>query len=486
MIDRNNQLEGSVIVFSDITERKINEDAMRLAKNTAEAANRSKSLFLANMSHELRTPLNAILGFARLLLKDNRLDNKQKENLEIIHNSGKHLLNIIGEILEVAKLQAGKIEIMYSSFDFHSFLENVLFIFSNRAEAQGITFFTNDFTVLPQFIIGDEQRLRQVLFNLLSNALKFTEQGSISLHITFENNQLNFDIIDTGAGIKEEDLQLIFKAFEQAKSTQDQKEGAGLGLAITQELVTLMGGKVSVTSAIGSGTTFSVKLYISESSSGDISQKADSTNRILVDMYLKKFKVLIVDDIYENRSLLVQMMQHLGFKTCEAKNGLLAIKQLQEQKPDIIFMDIQMPKMNGYQAIEKIRAGTSNPKIPIVLISANVFEGEQDKAIEQGANAFIGKPIKESEVIIALETFLEVQFVSQDKKTDLDTFSRKILLYMSTEDKILMRQAAQELNANLMLSILARYEGKDTNSIDYLRQKINNYQYNDVIAYFSS
>jgi len=485
IIDKNNKLEGSVVVFSDITERKLNEDAMKLAKETAEAANRSKSLFLANMSHELRTPLNAILGFARLLLKDDRLDSQQKENLNIIHNSGKHLLNIIGEILEVAKLQAGKIEIMYNSFDFHAFLENIIFIFSNRAEAKGITFSTNDFSILPQFIVGDEQRLRQVLFNLLGNALKFTEKGSISLHITFENNQLSFHITDSGPGIDKEDLQLMFKPFEQAKSTQDQKEGTGLGLAITQELVRLMGGKISVKSSIGKGSIFSVKLHISESSKNDIAQKSHSINRVLEDKYFKKFKVLIVDDIDENRLLLVQMIEHLGFETCEAENGLFAIKQLQKQKPDIIFMDIQMPKMNGYQTIKEIRLGTFNPKIPIIFVSANVFEGEQDKALEHGANTFIGKPIKENEIITALETFLEVEFRSKEEKVDLDTYPQEILHYMRAEDKVTILQAAQELNVNLILSILARYEDKDPNSINYLRQKINNYQFNDVITYFS-
>ncbi|WP_373032359.1 ATP-binding protein [Sulfurovum sp.] len=486
IIGKNNQLEGSVIVFSDITERKIDEETMRRAKDSAEAANRSKSLFLANMSHELRTPLNAILGFAHLLLKDTHLHNKQKENLETIHNSGKHLLNIINEILEVAKLQAGKIEITNASFDFHGFLNNIVLIFSNRAEAKGLAFKTNDLTPLPQFIIGDEQRLRQVLFNLLSNALKFTEDGSISLHVTFDNNQLSVDIADTGMGIKEDELQLIFKPFEQAKSTQEQKEGTGLGLAITQELVTLMGGKISVTSVLNRGTTFSVKLYIPQSENGAIVQKAESLDRVLIKKHLKKFKVLIVDDIYENRSLLVQMVQYLGFETSEAEDGMMALQQLKDQKPDIILMDIQMPKMDGYQTIEEIRRGTVNPHIPIVLISANVFEEEQQKAREQGANAFIGKPIKEHDIIATLETLLDVQFTSPNDETPSNTSSAEAILHMSAEDKALMLKAARELNTNQMLSILTRYEGGDKSSLDSLRQKINNYQFSEIIAFFTS
>lgn len=485
IIDKYNGLEGTVVVFSDITQRKINEEAMQQAKENAEAANRSKSLFLANMSHELRTPLNAILGFAHLMLKDQDLQTTQKENLQTIHNSGKHLLNIISEILEVAKLQAGKIEINNSSFDFHSFLENILFIFVNRAEAKGITFLTNDFSSLPYYIDGDEQRLRQILFNLLGNALKFTKHGSITLDVNFKNNQLEFQIKDTGIGIKEEELQLVFKPFEQAKSTQEQKEGTGLGLAITQELVILMGGQISVSSVYGQGTTFSVKLYTTESSSGDILQKFDKTQSVLAPKYLKKFKALIVDDIYENRTLLVQVVNHLGFNTCEAENGLLAIEQLYNEKPDIILMDIQMPHMNGYEAIEEIRSGDINPNIPIVLISANVFEEEQKKALELGANAFIGKPVQESNIISALKKFLDVEFVSQAEISSQQVPTKALLESLSKTDKELLIQGAEELNANIITKVLVAYENIDASSVNYLRQKIYNYQFNEILDFLN-
>ncbi|MFT5661320.1 MAG: PAS domain S-box-containing protein [Sulfurimonas sp.] len=485
IIDKDNIAEGYVVVFSDITERKINEDLLLKAKDSAEAANRAKSLFLANMSHELRTPLNAILGFTQLLLKDERLESQQKENLDIIHNSGKHLLNLISEILEVAKLQAGKIEITNSSLNFHVFLENILFIFSSRAKEKGVAFYTNDFKFLPQFIIGDEQRLRQVLFNLLSNALKFTQTGSITLNVTYENNQLNFDVIDTGNGILEEELQLVFKPFEQAKSSKDQKTGTGLGLTITQELVTLMGGKISVSSTLGVGTKFSVKLYIPESLNAEIIEKVAKSNRVLADKYMQKFKVLIVDDIYENRLLIVQIVQYLGFQTCEAENGLLALEKFKEEKPDIIFMDIQMPVLDGYEAIKRIRSGSENSKIPIILISANVFEEEKEKALEQGANAFIGKPISESDVIFTLETFLELEFIPKAKNTPFDIFSKDLLLHITPEDKALIIKAAQDLNTTQTLSILMKYEATNLNSVTYLRQKTNDYQFNELISFFS-
>ena len=485
IIDKHNKLEGSVIVFSDITQRKIHEETMQRAKENAEAANRSKSLFLANMSHELRTPLNAILGFANMLLKEPEFTQKQKDNLEIIHNSGKHLLNIIGEILEVAKLQAGKIEITNNAFDFHGFLENILFIFTSRAKSKGVVFETNDFTSLPHFLNGDEQRLRQVLFNLLSNALKFTDKGRIRLEVKFETNQLEFKIIDSGSGIKKEDLPLVFKAFEQVKSAQIEKEGTGLGLAITQELVTLMGGKISVTSTYGEGTTFSVRLYIEESASGEIATKVDYPHCVLAEEFTKKYKVLIVDDIYENRLLLVQLVNYLGFETCEAEDGLKAIQQQKNEHPDMILMDIQMPHMNGYETVDAIRSGAINPNVPIVLISANVFEEEQAKAIESGANAFAGKPILERDIINLFKTFLNVTFVNRGDVVLEHVSKGSFLKDISDEEKALMVKAAQELDSQRLITMLDRYDGSDLDTLNSLRKMINGFEFNEMIAFLS-
>ena len=485
IVGKNNQLEGSVIVFSDITQRKIHEETLHKAKENAEAANRSKSLFLANMSHELRTPLNAILGFTNILLKEQEYTQKQKENLEIIHKSGTHLLNIIGEILEVAKLQAGKIEISNHPFDFHGFLENILFIFTSRSHSKGVAFETNDFSMLPHFLMGDEQRLRQVLFNLLSNALKFTEKGRIRLEVGFEANQLEFKIIDSGTGIKKEDISLVFKAFEQVKSSQIKKEGTGLGLAITQELVILMGGQITVSSVYGEGTTFNVKLYIEESSSGEIACKSDYPDSVLAEEFYKKYKVLIVDDIYENRLLLVQLVNYLGFETCEAEDGIDAIKQHENEAPDIILMDIQMPRMNGYEAIDAIRSGSCNPNVPIVLVSANVFEEEQRKALQFGANAFAGKPIREREIIDIFKKFLDLSFVNKSEQTSFNGANRQFLEEISVQERTLLIEAAQDLNSQQLIQFLETYRGADTHSINYLRQKINAYQFDDIISFLS-
>lgn len=485
IINKSNKIEGFVIVFSDITERRKNEKEMQTAKNNAEKANRSKSLFLANMSHELRTPLNAILGFTRLLLKETTLQRNQKESLEIIHNSGKHLLSIISEILEVSKLQAGKIEITNKSFDLHRFLENIFFIFSSRAQEKGLVFNTNNFGQLPQYIIADEQRLRQVLFNLLSNALKFTETGSVTLNVDFKKNHLNFDIIDTGLGIKDEDMHIIFKPFEQIKSEQKHYEGTGLGLAITQELIMLMGGQISVTSELTQGTKFSVKLYTLAGTNDDSLNKSFK-NKTLISKDSQRYKVLIVDDIYENRLLLVHMVQSLGFLTCEAEDGLMALEQLKKHNPDIILMDIQMPKMDGYEAIKAIRSGIHKADIPIAIISAKVFEEEREKALKNGADAFVGKPIKESEIVSVMEDYLNVSFVTHSSLQPQVSCFKPDTSLISQEDIKQIIQASKELDSNQIIAILMKYEQYNLESVAFLRTKVYNYEFTEIISYANS
>jgi len=481
IFDQNYEIEGSVVVFSDITQRKKHDDALKLAKETAEAANHSKTLFLANMSHELRTPLNAILGFANLLLKDSQLNTTQQDNLKTIHKSGKHLLSIISEILEVAKLQAGKIEVTNKAFDLHGFLKNIILIFENRASAKGLDFSYEDYSMLPRFIISDEQRLRQVLFNLLSNAIKFTDEGYIHLNVFYENEQLSCIITDTGPGISEEDIPHIFKPFEQVKSSKQHHKGTGLGLAITRELISLMGGSISVKSQLNQGAKFYFHIKAPETFMGELPQNKKEPKLILSPLS-KTQKILVVDDIEENRSLLVQTFRYLGFDTCEATDGVHALEQLYTCQPNVIFMDIQMPRMDGFETVDKIRSGTDNPNIPIILVSANVFEENRQKAFDEGANAFIEKPIKEADLIHALQTLLGLEFVkdissSQAKKTialeepSLDSKQLEAIL-----------QHAKVLDSNALARLFEEYAQVDSSYINTMKEHLYNYEFSSIIS----
>lgn len=480
IFDHEYNIEGSVIIFSDSTQRKKDNDALKLAKETAEAANYSKTLFLANMSHELRTPLNAILGFSRLLLKGSNLDQTQKDNLTTIHKSGKHLLSIISEILEVAKLQAGKIEIANTAFDLHGFLDNIVLIFINRAQVKNLIFSHDDYTILPRFIVCDEQRLRQILFNLLGNAIKFTEHGTIHLSVSFENKQLFCKVHDTGPGIKEEDILLIFKPFEQVKSSPNQHQGTGLGLAITQELISLMHGKINVESKVNKGTTFSFCISAYETIISDTPKNRNELN-VVHSLASPKKKVLVVDDIVENRSLLIQMLQHLGFITFEANDGYHALEQLKLCQPDIIFMDIQMPGMDGFKTVDKIRSGTDSPNIPIVLVSANVFEENRQKALDEGANAFIEKPINEEDVISVLNTLLNVVFVNDDSQTKQASISNPITTPLNSEQLENILNSAKVLNNQELNMLFDTYKSLDTTTISFMQEQLYNYDFSSIM-----
>lgn len=328
----------------------------------AEQANRAKSEFLANMSHELRTPLNAILGFAQVMSHDNSLSSEHQENLAIINRAGEHLLNLINDILEISKIEAGRTTLNISSFNLIRLLESLEEMLRSRTLSKGIELVFEYTCNIPQYVQTDESRLRQVLLNLLSNAIKFTDSGgSVTLRVKVgpespNSQSLIFEVQDTGAGISPQEVELIFEPFGQTEIGRKSQQGTGLGLAISRKYVQLMGGDITVSSVLGLGSKFTFSIQIGLAQSSKIQTRQTQRQVVTLAPEQKEYRILVVDDVADNRLVLVKLLTPIGFRVREAANGQEAIAQWLQWQPHLIFMDMRMPVMDGYEATRVIKA----------------------------------------------------------------------------------------------------------------------------------
>ncbi len=523
-------------IVRDITERKQAEEALRKAKEAADAANRAKSEFLASMSHELRTPLNAILGFTQVMNRDPSLGKEQQQNLGIISRSGEHLLDLINDILEMSKIEAGRTIFNENSFDLYRLLDSLEEMLRLKADAKGLQLIFERTPDVPQYVQTDEGKLRQVLINLLGNAIKFTEEGGVTLRVrreqgsrgageqgrqgdkgtretrsrgktinkqqttnnkqqTTNNKQqttIHFEVEDSGPGIAPEEVDKLFEAFGQTETGRKSQQGTGLGLPISQKFVQLMGGNITVSSILGSGTMFGFDIQVSLAQASDI-QTTQTTRKVIgLAPDQPKYRILAVDDRLESRLLLVKLLSSMGFSVREAANGKEAIEQWESWEPHLIWMDMRMPVMDGYEATKKIKATIKGQATVIIALTASAFEEERTVVLDAGCDDFMRKPFREEMLWEKMAQHLGVRYLYQESeensqskihnpKSKIDRPLDVHLSQMSTEWVVQLHQAACECSDDLIFELIEQIPQENTPLAIALKDLAENFLFDKIM-----
>lgn len=465
------------------------------AKNDAESANRAKSVFLANMTHELRTPMNAVLGFSRLMQSDKNLTDEQREVLDIINRSGTHLLSLINQVLDMAKIESGRMVVENAPFDLGATIRDVIDMMRERAVSKGLELYVDQSSTFPRVIDADANKLKHILINLLGNAIKYTEKGEVILRLKTQSSSADEPLVliceveDTGIGIAQADLPRIFDAFVQVGKMAEQ-HGTGLGLVITKQYVELMGGHISVSSELGKGSLFSVTVPVSRGDESEV--EADQASRVSQIIGLEpgqpEYRILIVEDQTDSRLLLKRLLVAAGFIVFEASNGREAIEAFKQYRPCFIWMDSRMPVMDGISATKAILAMPEAQDLKIVAVTASTYQEERQALVEAGVCDIVYKPYRNEEIFACMAQHLGVRYVYEQgialRSAAAGMSDDNILKTLNAVPRDWLDQlkaAAIELDVEQCLEIMAQIEPLKPQLAEHFRNLVNQFNFERVL-----
>ncbi|MGD1702635.1 CheR family methyltransferase [Dapis sp. BLCC M229] len=508
-VELKNSQMGIAGVITDITQLKRIQEELLHSQNLAETASQAKSEFIRRMSHELRTPLNVILGFTQVLSYGDNLNNEQREHLNMMTKNGHYLLELIEEVLDLSRIEANRMQLQPTFFEIHSLINNLREMFEIVAQSKSLQLMFEIDPEVPQYIYADQRKLRQVLINLISNAIKFTDLGHVKLKVgvvqiseTEDDNTeeifpsttatLSFEISDTGKGISEQDLEKIFDSFVQGEAGKESQTGTGLGLTISKRFVQLMGGDIQINSELNLGTTANFSIIVNSMS--NIAPVNLSAEQHIVGLApdQPEYCILVVEDREDNRQLVVIILEELGFRVLEAVNGEEAIQKWEEHQPQLIFMDLQMPLMNGFEAIEQIKSTPEGQATPIIALSASArtLNEEQQSFLEANCADILSKPLVEDVLLNSIAECLDVKYIYSfcdlpstptDSTLPISSLSPETLNFMGKDFCSQLRIAAITCNSQEVISLLEQIPESQQQIKETLLKLANDYRF-DIIA----